>query len=196
MTAEHTLSFDEDKHAYRLDGRPIPSVTTILQSAGIVDYRFVKKEDREFYLTRGSYIHTATQYLDEGDLNLEDLDPEIRGYVEGYVKFKKDTGFTPTMIEFRSFNASLWYAGTLDRVGMLNGNRVIVDFKSGTVAKWVELQTLGGYAQMTGVGPVTAGYGLELKADGTYNLSEPFTHFTEAARVFSAAVIIERWKNG
>lgn len=190
-----TLTFNEEAHAYKLDGRPIPSVTTILQAAGLIDYRFVKKEDREFYLTRGRFVHTATELLDHKDLDYNSLDPVIKPYVDGYRKFKCDTGFIPEMIEFQSYNASLWYAGTLDRVGMLNGNRVIVDFKSGTVAKWVAIQTIGGYAQMEGVGVVSAGYGLELKADGTYRLSEPFTDFTGAARVMNAAIIISRFKN-
>jgi len=191
----HALTFDEEAHAYKLDGRPIPSVTTILQAAGLIDYRFMNPSDREFYLTRGKYVHFATQLLDENDLDYGALDPDIRGYLDGYIKFKKDTGFVPEMIEFQSYNDTLWYSGTLDRVGMLNGNRVIVDFKSGTVAKWVAIQTIGGYAQMEGVGTVTAGYGLELKSDGTYNLSEPFTDFTGAARVMNAAIIISRFKN-
>ena len=191
----HALTFDEEAHAYKLDGRPIPSVTTILQAAGLIDYRFMNPSDREFYLTRGKYVHFATQLLDENDLDYGALDPDIRGYLDGYIKFKKDTGFVPEMIEFQSYNDTLWYSGTLDRVGMLNGNRVIVDFKSGTVAKWVAIQTIGGYAQMEGVGIVSAGYGLELKADGTYRLSEPFTDFTGAARVMNAAIIISRFKN-
>ncbi len=188
------LTFDDESHAYALDGRPVPSVTTILSRAGLINYEFIPKDKREFYLTRGSYVHYATELLDDGDLDWDSLDPDIEPHVRAYAQFKKDTGFQPEMIEFKSYNDSMWYAGTLDRVGMLNGKRVIVDFKSGAVGKWTAIQVCGGYANMKGVGAVSAGYGLELNSEGKYKLSEPWTDFVGAQRVFVAALTIHRWK--
>lgn len=41
--------------------------------------------------TIGEYVHKATQYLDEGCLDLETVDPELQPYLAAYQRFLEPT---------------------------------------------------------------------------------------------------------
>ena len=65
-----TLQLDKENHIYTLGDREVPGVTSILQDLGIIDPRWFDEQSR----IRGSYIHEATQYFDEEDLDIKSLD--------------------------------------------------------------------------------------------------------------------------
>ncbi len=65
------FSFDAERHLYLIQGRPVPSVTQVLHSAGLsADYSMVEPAVLERKRIIGEYVHKATQYLDEGCLDL------------------------------------------------------------------------------------------------------------------------------
>src|SRR4051812_25111537 len=83
--AEHDPSFHLDEsHAYWLGGEQIPGLTHCLKEAGLVDTRFLKETGRR----RGSVVHVACHYLDDGNLDWSSLDEEALAFVKGYEKFK------------------------------------------------------------------------------------------------------------
>ena len=72
------VPFDREKHEYRAGGRQLFGVTTVLKRAGIVDDEWWNEQARD----RGSKVHDAIQFLDEGCLDWDKLDPALVGYVQ------------------------------------------------------------------------------------------------------------------
>jgi hypothetical protein len=83
----------------------VPSVSQVLELAGIDDLRGVPATLPEARGRRGQAVHLATQLLDLGKLDEHTVSPEIAGYVMAYEQFKRDTGFHPIAIEERGIGA-------------------------------------------------------------------------------------------
>ena len=132
------LSLDQETHVYTLGERVLPAVTDILVGAGIVDTRWFTELGR----WRGSAVHMACWYDDEGDLDESLLDPQLQPYLAAYRKFKAETGFTSTAIETSVYSDLLGYAGTPDRIGTVNGKPCLPDLKSGASSKATRYQTV------------------------------------------------------
>jgi len=198
MIAVPGLEFDEEKHEYKWHGKQVPSVTTILKSAGIVDAAWYTEEAR----IRGTHVHQAAQFYDEGDLAPGSIRPEIQPYMDAYVKFKRDTGFYPILIEQKVIHTK-GYAGTLDRVGWLNDRLVQIDLKSGGIPKWAGLQTEAykqALEEMISLGHIKleqypeARFALQLTSEGKYKL-QPLQGLSDG-HYFWAALEIHKFKVG
>jgi hypothetical protein len=141
--------FDEETHTFRVDGRVVPGVTSILKSAGIghsdtTEDGFEVSEDvMEAARDRGTDAHYACQLLDEGDLDWDSLDEEIEPYVAGYERWKESVGFVPDLIEQALYNETDDYCGIVDRCGWIGEERVVVDLKTGSggLKPWHSVQT-------------------------------------------------------
>jgi hypothetical protein len=170
------LQFDELNHEYRIDGRPLPSVTQVLEDVGIIDYSKIPNETREQALERGRVVHLCTQFDDEFSRDGQQLADEqiadsVRGYVEAWRRFRRETGFTPDLIEYRSYHATHLYAGTLDRTGVFRAERTrfVVDLKTGTAAPWTRIQTAA-YSAFFTTPRLFPRLAVELHKDGTYSV--------------------------
>lgn len=197
------LEFDPAQHRYTLEGRGLRSNTQILKATGLVDGRFYTDAGRE----RGTRVHREVQREEEGDLVMDRLPDDIRPRVGAYLDFKKDTGFRAELVEFPIWSDTHGYATTGDLVGMLNGRRVIIDVKTGAVAKWNGLQLAGQdmalgeriHAGDAGINLEWVGgtpypgdrFILQLKADGRYKL-HPFRDPADHA-TFLGAVVLNHW---
>jgi hypothetical protein len=120
QTAAYSLldkicEFEAEGHRYE---NGLESVTGILKSEGFIDTRFYDEWSRD----RGSGVHLATAYDDQGELDEETVDPEIDPYLEGWRKFKAESGFIPQQIETPMMSTVYRYAGTPDRIGELPGH--------------------------------------------------------------------------
>jgi hypothetical protein len=126
---DEKLEFDRELHRFKLDGRPVPSFTQCLVVSGLVDTTWFTEYGRQ----RGSSVHTATHYFDEGDLNPDYLDGEQTGYLEAWDKVSRDYGFKWFAIEKPVYSIPLQVAGIPDRVGMWNRDihGVVVEIKTG-----------------------------------------------------------------
>ena len=135
------VDFDAASHSYKVGGRPVPGVTSILVANGLIDSTWFNDVSR----WRGTAAHLACQYDDESDLKIESVPVEVRGHLEGWRKFRSDTGFVPIHIEKPVWSPE-GFCGTPDRIGMLGGRPSIIDLKTSASAyPWVGLQ-LAGYA--------------------------------------------------
>lgn len=195
------LEFQEDGHLYRLDGVVIPSNTQILKSEGLCDDQFYTDEGRE----RGTRVHNACWYLDEGDLIWDSVAAEERGYVRAYEKFKRESGCTVELIETMLWSRSM-FATRIDRGVVLNGRRTLIDLKTGAIQPWIEAQ-LGGQ-QIAINERIQAGdiklepinghpyyedrLSLHLHKDGGYRLI-PWRS-PDATDIFLAALRLYHWK--
>ena len=164
------LHFDPDTHTYTEDGKRLPSVTEIIR---FLQYDTAKAADpylKQAAADRGSRIHTYTVLVDFGDLP-DEIDRDCFGYVKAYISFLRD--YTPewTHIEHIASNPELGFAGTIDRVGTIDGNAAIVDIKTGTKLNKAYFDAqLTGYAHLLRLPWVPDLYDLILSKDGTYRL--------------------------
>lgn len=136
------LTFSESDHKYTLrdpetgQSEVIASTTQMISSLGLIDTsRFTQK-----HRTDGSRRHLATELDDQGILDEASLDDITRPAVEQWRQFRHDSGFGIEHIEVRAFSPSLRYGATLDRVGILNGRRTILDIKGSASLPTYSLQ--------------------------------------------------------
>lgn len=122
------IELDEVTHRYTLDGKPLDGLTSTIQEAGLI-----RNAGDPWYLERGTAIHKATQYFDEGCLDEETVDFQIAGYLESWKRFRKDQNYNPTHIEWKTYHPILMVGTTIDRLPLL-------DIKSGAPEAWHMLQ--------------------------------------------------------
>jgi hypothetical protein len=191
--------FDPDRHLYLVQGRLVPSVTQVLHVAGLsADYATVAPEVLKRKRVIGEYVHKATQFMDEGCLDLETIDPEIQPYLAAYQRFVDESGFRPRLIEHRvvgNINGMLC-GGTVDREGTMAGKLWIIDLKCiERLYPSFALQTAG--YELLLPKPVVPPFRytravLQLKFNGSYKL----TTYDDPADfdVFRAALAVTVWK--
>lgn len=165
------IKFDRETHSYTLNGKVLPSVTQILKGVGCIDTRWYTEEGR----ARGSAVDTLTELADSGKLDWGKLRteyPTLVGYAESWVKFCKECEFQVDLSQHRVVHPDGWYAGTLDRLGLLGAaglTRFLLDIKTGDPAFWHPLQTVA----YTLCGPDMVRRGcVYLRPDSTYKLVE------------------------
>lgn len=129
MGARDDVAFDEARHEYRVAGRVVPHVTGIL--APLYSWERVPANVLERAALLGQAVHRATELHDLGTLDDATVHPLVRPYLDAWRQFRLETGFVPRLVERYVYNATLGYAGTLDREGDLE-RPTIIDIKSGT----------------------------------------------------------------
>lgn len=170
------LTFDAEPHIYRWDGQAVPSVTQLMQDAGIIDYSHLHPDTRRMAMERGRLVHLATAMYDEGTLDEGSLDPVLVPYVMvGWAGFRRETGFKPTEIETRIFNERDRFAGCRDRVGTFPGRKglFLIDIKCGDYPEWVRWQ-MAAYASVEDDPRALIRLCVGLKPDGTYDARHEF----------------------
>lgn len=186
------LEFNAELHEYRIDGKVVPSVTEICAPLTAQSFSELNPTMMRQAAARGTIIHELTELIDYGTAP-EDLEmySELTGYVTAYQRFLRDYSPTWTHIEYRLGNAELGFAGTLDRMGVID-RPCIVDIKTtsnpnrATKVAWVS--QLSGYRWLCNNATLER-YNLLLKPDGKYtlynasNIEEKYGFY--GARLFS-----------
>lgn len=149
------LVFDEVRHFYSLDGKPIPAVSSILKSSALSDFSGIPLDVMERARDFGKAVHKACELHDLNTLDPATLDSAIALSLEAWAKFKADVGAEVEEIEMPVYSKKLWVAGTLDRVVLIGGKRILVDIKSSAaVYPAMKIQLAGYkilYEEMSGV---------------------------------------------
>jgi hypothetical protein len=123
----------------------LPRVTDILKAAGLIDSRWFTDWARQ----RGSAVHLATRYVDEGRLDWDSLDESVAPRVRQYERFLRESGCEVLESERRIEHDAMGYSGTPDRTVKI-GHRVgVLDIKPPMVCQWHGIQ-LAAYAQLAG----------------------------------------------
>lgn len=165
------LTFREDNHEYEVDGEIIPSVSEIIRFISREVYGEVTQYILDNAADRGSRVHKATQMLDVvGDV---ECDEDIVPYVKAYVQFLREHKPEWELIEKSMYHPEKKFAGTLDRLGVLDGKKTIVDIKtSSAVQKVLYGAQLNLYKQMARANghEVERIAVLHLTKDGKYKL--------------------------
>jgi hypothetical protein len=188
------IILEEGVHEYRLreSGVFIPGVTTVLKTAGAVDTTYFTEYGR----WRGSAVHKAALYLDEGTLNRRTLDPAIRPYVKAYEKFLRETKFQIIAMEEQVYSGTYGYAGTLDRTGRFPDKtyRTLLDIKTGEIHPAIRMQTAA-YGHAKDRNQWWDRIGLRLYSNGNYGIRTcPPGEYIEDLHDFLAHLRVARWR--
>ena len=166
-----TLLFFDEGHKYTLDGEELPSVSELCRFLSREIYGEITQYKLDNAAERGTAVHKATEILDKyGTVDVQD---DILPYVQAYLTFRKEHEVEWIKIEYALHHPEDRYAGTMDRYGMVDGKKALVDLKSTyTVHKPLCAASLNLYRralQANGV-EVDVLYILHLKKDGKYKL--------------------------
>lgn len=125
------LLFDAGAHEYFLDGPRVPSNTQILRDSGLIQLDGVPSFVLEAALTRGSAVHQLVHYLNENDLDWDSVDPAYRPYLDAWQSFREQRDLRIDLCEYRVASRCHRVAGTLDCLGLLEGDGAVIDYKTG-----------------------------------------------------------------
>ena len=171
------LTFDIEKHEYKLGDVVLPSVTQLLSEFKLVDFSGVPADRLEYKRQLGTAVHAAIFMLNQGILDEKSLDPAIVPYLDAYHRFKQVEYFDPDNGGdlVRMYSKKWLFAGSPDDTGILNDAETIIDYKCT-------------YAMYKSTGAQLSGYeilfrenmkrkfkrrlGLLLKPTGHYELTE------------------------
>jgi len=188
-----SLTFNEELHEYRVNGRIVPSVTQIL--APLIDYSHVPPAVLEQARQLGSAVHRMTELEDQDDLDIFSVDEGMLPYLKAWRRFKAECNFLPASVEERAYHPALGYCGTWDRTGFVCGRMAVIDIKKMDVLPKVVGIQLAAYQQLHNLNshsPVVDRYALGLRKDGSYRL-QAFTDESEFS-VFVSLLTIHNWK--
>ena len=142
------LEYDPERHAYKLNGISMPSVTTIL----------LNLRGRTFYPANnsganwGKSAHDHVYHYVKGMLDFKRLSdrmkPTIKGFQEGLDKLgvKIKVG---ALGEYLIYSKKFHFAGRFDFLFQVGDDDLLIDFKTGTPSEFESRLTglqLGGYA--------------------------------------------------
>lgn len=123
------LKFDEKKHEYTLDGRIIPSVTTITSVLSNFVYKDIDPFVLEKAALKGTLVHKA---IEDYELwGYYELPAGLEPYMQQYLKAKEEIGFEVLHNEMKLHNTK--YAGTIDCIAKYKNEIVVIDFKTTTI---------------------------------------------------------------
>ena len=162
------LLFFDEGHKYTLDGEELPSVSQLTRFISREIYGEVGQFNLDRAAERGTAVHKATELLDK--YGTAEIDEDISPYLKAYIAFRKEHKCDWQKIEYATHHPDNLYAGTLDRVGMVDGKLVVLEIKtSSTIQKPLYTAQLNLYRKML-PGPIEQLIILHLRKDGTYKL--------------------------
>ena len=170
--------FDEATHTYTLDGVVIPSVTEICAPITCGKYPPVGVVQQA--AARGTRVHELCALYDMDALP-DEIEAELVGYVKAWAAFCRDYKPVWTHIELPLYgvlNTGLPFAGTLDRIGEIDGRTRVVDIKTAASldrpAKVALCEQITGYEWLADLNKIDvsygAGMGVQLFANGNYRV--------------------------
>lgn len=188
------LTFNDSEHQYTLNGRAVPSVTTIL--APLTDLSHIPKEVLARKCLLGTALHQAIEYYLQNDLELDSVHPDVMPYFQAFLKFMTESRFQVEQVEARVCSLKLGYAGTYDLKGILNGKRVLIDTKSVASLGVAVGPQLAAYQQahheLFPHNKIVQRFALHLKPDGSYRLPE--YRDQRDFEIFKSCLNIYHWK--
>ena len=170
--------FNEDTHTYTLDGVVIPSVTEICAPITCGKYPPVGVVQQA--AARGTRVHELCALYDMDALP-DEIEVGLVGYVKAWAAFCRDYKPVWTHIElplYGEIDPGLPFAGTLDRIGEIDGRKRVVDIKTTASldrpAKVALCEQITGYEWLADLNDIDifdgAGMGVQLFANGNYRV--------------------------
>ena len=133
--------FDPEEHKYYVDGKEVPSVTTVLQSRFGNSYAAVRPEILEASARYGTNVHNQIEHfidLRKKDPNVEIVSEydEVKNYFEFVEPIYKITPImTEKVVVLYDHNGEVFAAGRFDMLCTVDGKMTLVDFKTTSTLK-------------------------------------------------------------
>ena len=122
------LQYFDKGHIYMLEGDRIPCVSDLCRFLHREIYKDAPLWQLEAAADRGTKVHAATEALDKtGQAEIQD---EYLPYLQAYVQFRQEHDVQWELIEYADYHPELRYAGTIDRYGLVDGIRTLLDIKT------------------------------------------------------------------
>ena len=122
------LQFFDRGHIYMLDGQRLPCVSDLCRFLHREIYKDAPLWQMEAAADRGTKVHAATEALDKtGWAEIED---EYLPYLQAYAAFRREHDVQWELIEHPDYHPAHRYAGTIDRYGMVDGFKTLLDIKT------------------------------------------------------------------
>lgn len=122
------LTFEEEKHIYRLDGKYVPAVSTVMKPLSQALYKDVDEAILNKAAERGTAVHNAIEnYVLYG---LKDIAEDYAGYFRAFKNWWKEMQPEALATECKVYHRVLRYAGTADMPVLIDGKKILVDFKT------------------------------------------------------------------
>ena len=122
------LQYFDKGHIYMLEGERIPCVSDLCRFLHREIYKDAPLWQLEAAADRGTKVHAATEALDkEGQAEIQD---EYLPYLQAYVQFRQEHDVQWELIEYADYHPELRYAGTIDRYGLVDGYKTLLDIKT------------------------------------------------------------------
>ena len=132
----------EDRY-YEIDGLSLPSVTTILKihnnpalnrwasNLGTELSEQYKEETAEIGKQIHSYVARLIKSIPIGKLEWMQLSNEIKNGIRAYERFRLQVKFEGMETEKMVYSVKYKFAGTLDAIGKIGKDKILIDFKTG-----------------------------------------------------------------
>jgi len=139
------LQFDEVQHRYTLNGKPLPSVTSVIST---VSADSILSNNFKMAGIRGTAVHSVCDKLNRNEqVNISSLDQDIDRYVQGYILFLQAGLYEVTHSEIRVYSPTKHYAGTVDIIAKdKKGNHVVMDIKTSALVSPTASLQMAAYA--------------------------------------------------
>lgn len=122
------LQFFDRGHVYMLEGERLPCVSDLCRFLHREIYRDAPLWQLEAAADRGTKVHAATEVLDKtGRAEIQD---DYLPYLEAYALFRKEHDVQWELIEHPDYHPAHRYAGTIDRYGLVDGFKTLLDIKT------------------------------------------------------------------
>lgn len=195
-------TFDDAAHIYRDEkGQFVPSLTQILGLCGFYDYSMVPRDVMEKAAERGTLVHSiAEMHARYGCIDETWVTDEVKPYVDAYLKFIAETGFTPdpdvTEQPMIANFHGMKFGVKPDVIGKRNGSKhpTVMEIKTVATAQpttWA-IQTVGQAIAKFGEHRYVEAIrqALQLKPDGNYRLFTFGDHLVDGRRFYSALDVV------
>lgn len=179
--------FDSVSQGYQVAGVEIPRVSRV-----VWDILGPSWHGSEAAMWRGSVVHKCCELEDLGVLEDSSVAQEAVGYLNGWRKWKSDSGAICIVVEEPFVNEQFRFGGRPDRVMKIHGQKYVVDIKTGAAGPWVAIQ-LAAYCDLCGVVNRLA---VCVKPDGTYSLTNyKIGDLPRDRAIFLNALNVWSWRN-
>jgi hypothetical protein len=166
------ITFEEATHTYRdKSGAIWPSVTTILKP--VYDFANIDPTVLENKAALGTYVHKASELIDEGRLDWSAVIEPALPYCRAYEKFMREVDPMYLGAETLVYHTGMRFAGTFDRLALIGGVLTLIDIKTVAVLSAAVGVQLAAYekALLDCAGTkVEARAALQLMPNGNYRL--------------------------
>ena len=177
------------EHKYFVDGKERISVTSCLP------YNYYK--DSEEAKLRGQYVHDMVYLYNLGTLDEDVLDPQLIPYLDAYKRFRQESKDIQGVIDVKSGSPNpcvkLQIAAYVELV-----NNNYKGQKSVAISEIPLAHSIYPYAGTPDIVnskiPVTHGYALYLKDNGSYSLDDHSKDLRRNFNIFIAFITTQIWK--